>query len=147
MPAEARRTFTIQVADDVSGFLLPRRVQCLGKEAPGVSIDFLPFTISKEIVWDRIDMQVRLTPGRLQPEMMRSQGLAIDAAVVLMPKDHPRAGNPMTAKLYSELPRVKLSQSATGSTVIKDVPAACAAISRSQLRAGSISRISWRTPI
>jgi len=94
VPAEARRTFTIQVADDVSGFLLPRRVQCLGKEAPGVSIDFLPFTISKEIVWDRIDMQVRLTPGRLQPEMMRSQGLAIDAAWSLCPRITPAQATP-----------------------------------------------------
>jgi DNA-binding transcriptional LysR family regulator len=124
VPAEAKRTFTIQVADYVSGFLLPRLVQRLRKEAPGVFIDILPFTISKESVWDRVDMQVRLTPGRLQPEVVRSQRLAVDEIVVLMRKDHPNAEDPMTAELYAQLPHVKLSQSATGTTVIEDVLAA-----------------------
>lgn len=124
VPSEAKRTFTIQVADYVSGFLLPRLVQRLRNEAPGVFIDILPFTISKESVWDRVDMQVRLTPGRLKPEMVRSQRLAVDEVVVLMRKDHPRAADPMTAELYAELPHVKLSQSATGTTVIEDVLAA-----------------------
>ncbi|MBJ3762502.1 LysR family transcriptional regulator [Maribius pontilimi] len=120
-PGKARRTFTIQVADYVSGFLLPRLARRLEKEAPGVSIDILPFTISTESVWDRVDMQVRLTPGRLQPEMVRSKRLAVDEVVVLMREDHPRAGDPMTAELYAALPHVKLSQSATGTTVIEDV--------------------------
>jgi DNA-binding transcriptional LysR family regulator len=124
VPAEANRVFTMQVADYVSGFLLPRLAERLQVEAPGVSIDILPFSITAESVWDRVDMQVRLTPGRLQPEMVRSQRLLADEIVVLMRRDHPRAGEPMTAELYAELPHVKLSQSATGTTVIDDALAA-----------------------
>lgn len=124
VPVEAKRTFTIQVADYVSGFLLPRLVQRLRKEAPGVIIDVLPFTISADSVWDRVDMQVRLTPGRLQPQVVRSRRLAVDEVVVLMRKDHPNVDEPMTAELYAKLPHVKLSQSATGTTVIEDVLAA-----------------------
>ncbi|MET4130590.1 LysR family transcriptional regulator [Roseovarius sp. MBR-6] len=124
LPFEAKRVFTMQVADYVSGFLLPRLAQRLQVEAPGVSIDILPFSISPESVWDRVDMQVRLTPGRLQPEMVRSQRLLADEIVVLMRRDHPRADEPMTAELYADLPHVKLSQSATGTTVIDDALAA-----------------------
>ncbi|MHA7851412.1 LysR family transcriptional regulator [Roseovarius sp.] len=124
VPADAERVFTMQVADYVSGFLLPRLAERLQVEAPGVSIDILPFSITPESVWDRVDMQVRLTPGRLQPEMVRSQRLLADEIVVLMRRDHPRAGEPMTAELYAELPHVKLSQSATGTTVIDDALAA-----------------------
>lgn len=124
VPAKAERTFTIQVADYVSSFLLPRLAQRLQTEAPGVSIDILPFSVSSDSVWDRVDMQVRLTPGRLQPEMVRSQRLLADDIVVLMRPDHPRAGDPMTAELYAALPHVKLSQSATGTTVIDDALAA-----------------------
>jgi DNA-binding transcriptional LysR family regulator len=120
VPSEARRVFTMQVADYVSGFLLPRLAERLQVEAPGISIDILPFSISPESVWDRVDMQVRLTPGRLQPEMVRSQRLLADEIVVLMRRDHPRAQDPMTAELYAALPHVKLSQSATGTTVIDD---------------------------
>ncbi len=124
VPAEANRVFTMQVADYVAGFLLPRLAERLQTEAPGISIDILPFSISTESVWDRVDMQVRLTPGRLQPEMARSQRLLADDIVVLMRRDHPRVDEPMTAELYAELPHVKLSQSATGTTVIEDALAA-----------------------
>jgi len=124
VPAMAERVFTMQVADYVSAFLLPRLAERLQVEAPGVSIDILPFTISPESVWDQVDIQVRLTPGRLQPEMVRSQRLLADEIVVLMRRDHPRAHEPMTAELYAELPHVKLSQSATGTTVIDDALAA-----------------------
>ncbi|MDZ7709513.1 MAG: LysR family transcriptional regulator [Roseovarius sp.] len=124
VPSEARRVFTMQVADYVSGFLLPRLAERLQVEAPGISIDILPFSISPESVWDRVDMQVRLTPGRLQPEMVRSQRLLADEIVVLMRHDHPRANDPMTAELYAGLAHVKLSQSATGTTVIDDALAA-----------------------
>jgi len=124
VPGEADRLFTMQVTDYVSGFLLPRLARRLQKEAPGVSVDILPFSISTDSVWDRVDLQVRLTPGRLQPEMVRSQRLIADDVVVLMRPDHPQAGEPMTAELYAVLPHVKLSQSATGTTVIEDALAA-----------------------
>ena len=120
VPAEAERVFTMQVADYVAGFLLPRLAERLQVEAPAVSIDILPFSLSPESVWDRVDMQVRLTPGRLQPEIVRSQRLLADEIVVLMRRDHPQADAPMTAELYAQLPHVKLSQSATGTTVIDD---------------------------
>lgn len=123
-PSEARRVFTMQVADYVSGFLLPRLAERLQNEAPGISIDILPFSVSPESVWDRVDMQVRLTPGRLKPEVVRSQRLLVDEIVVLMRRDHPSAEAPMTAELYAALPHVKLSQSATGTTVIDDALAA-----------------------
>ena len=124
VPEEATRTFTLQVADYVSGFLLPRLASRLQSEAPGLVIDILPFSVSSESVWDRVDMQVRLTPGRLKPEMVRSQRLLADDIVVLMRPDHPCAYEEMTAELYAELPHVKLSQSATGTTVIDDALAA-----------------------
>ncbi len=119
-PTEANRIFTMQVTDYVSGFILPRLAERLQKEAPGVSVDILPFSISPDSVSDRVDLQIRLTPGRLQPEQVRSQRLVADDIVVLMRPDHPDAGKPMTAELYAALPHVKLSQSATGTTVIED---------------------------
>ena len=124
VPNEANRVFTMQITDYVSGFILPRLAERLQKDAPGVSVDILPFSISTDSVWDRVDVQIRLTPGRLQPEQVRSQRLVADDIVVLMRPDHPDAHKPMTADLYAALPHVKLSQSATGTTVIDDVLAA-----------------------
>lgn len=124
VPSEANRVFTMQITDYISGFILPRLAERLQKEAPSVSVDILPFSISADSVWDRVDVQIRLTPGRLQPEQVRSQRLVADDIVVLMRPNHPDAHKPMTAELYAALPHVKLSQSATGTTVIDDVLAA-----------------------
>lgn len=124
IPAEANRVFTMQVTDYVSGFILPRLAKRLQTEAPGISIDILPFSITAASVWDRVDLQIRLTPGRLQPEVARSQRLMADDIVVLMRQDHPDRDKPMTPELYAALAHVKLSQSATGTTVIDDALAA-----------------------
>jgi DNA-binding transcriptional LysR family regulator len=120
VPSEAKRVFTMQIADYVSGFILPALASHLQREAPGISVDILPFSISADSVWDRVDLQIRLTPGRLQPEVARSQRLIADDVVVIMRPGHPQADQKMTPELYAALPHVKLSQSATGTTVIED---------------------------
>lgn len=119
-PAESTRVFSMQVADYVSGFFLPSFASRIRREAPNITIDIVPFSISTESVWDRVDVQIRLTPGRLKPKLVRSQRLMADDVVVIMRPDHPSASEPMTAELYARLPHVKLSQSSTGTTVIDD---------------------------
>lgn len=121
VPADSNRVFSMQVANYISGFFLPNFARRIGTEAPNITIDILPFSISPESVWDRVDVQIRLTPGRLKPKAVRSKRLMADDVVVIMRPDHPSAGEPMTAELYANLPHVKLSQSSTGTTVIDDV--------------------------
>lgn len=121
VPAESKRVFSMQVANYVSGFFLPSFSQRIREEAPNVTIDILPFSISTESSeWDRVDAQIRLTPGRLKPKAVRSKRLMADDVVVLMRPDHPSASEPMTPELYARLPHVKLSQASTGTTVIDD---------------------------
>lgn len=120
VPRDSNRVFSMQVADYVSGFFLPSLASRIREEAPNITIDILPFSISTESVWDRVDVQIRLTPGRLKPKAVRSKRLMADDVVVLMRPDHPSASEPMTAELYASLPHVKLSQSSTGTTVIDD---------------------------
>lgn len=138
VPQNAERLFSIQVADYVSGFFLPRLTSYILSDAPRVSINVLPFSVSAESVWDRVDLQIRLTPGRLQPEIVRSKRLFADEVVVVMRRDHPAAEAPMTAGLYAELLHVKLSQSATGTTVIEDALA-----SRGLKRHIALTAASW----
>lgn len=120
VPRDSNRVFTMQIANYVSGFFLPSFARRIREEASNITIDILPFSISTESVWDRVDVQIRLTPGRLKPKAVRSKRLMADDVVVLMRPDHPNASDPMTAELYAKLPHVKLSQSSTGTTVIDD---------------------------
>ncbi len=121
VPASSERVFRMQIAGYVAGFFLPSFSERVRREAPNVTIDVLPFSISTESVWDRVDAQIRLTPGRLKPSAVKSRRLMADDIVVLMRPDHPSAEEPMTAELYADLPHVKLSQASTGTTVIDDV--------------------------
>lgn len=120
-PATSKRVFSMQVAGYVSGFFLPSFSKRIREEAPNIAIDILPFSISTESVWDRVDVQIRLTPGRLKPKAVKSKRLMADDIVVIMRPDHPKANEPMTPELYARLPHVKLSQASTGTTVIDDV--------------------------
>lgn len=120
VPRDSNRVFSMQIANYVSGFFLPSFARRIREEAPNITIDILPFSISTESVWDQVDVQIRLTPGRLKPKAVRSQRLMADDVVVLMRPDHPSASEPMTAELYASLSHVKLSQSSTGTTVIDD---------------------------
>lgn len=120
VPAESKRVFSMQVAGYVSGFFLPSFSSRIRSEAPGITIDILPFSVSTDSPWDRVDAQIRLTPGRLKPKAVRSKRLMADDIVVIMRPDHPSASEPMTAELYARLPHVKLSQASTGTTVIDD---------------------------
>jgi len=120
VPGDSTRVFSMQVADYVSGFFLPSFSNRIRQEAPNITIDIVPFSISTESVWDRVDVQIRLTPGRLKPKLVRSRRLMADDVVVIMRPDHPSAAEPMTPELYASLPHVKLSQSSTGTTVIDD---------------------------
>lgn len=120
VPAESKRVFSMQVAGYVSGFFLPSFSSRIRDEAPGITIDILPFSVSTDSPWDRVDAQIRLTPGRLKPKEVRSRRLMADDIVVLMRPDHPNASEPMTAELYARLPHLKLSQASTGTTVIDD---------------------------
>jgi DNA-binding transcriptional LysR family regulator len=120
VPAESKRVFSMQLAGYVSGFFLPSFSNRIREEAPGITIDILPFPVSTDTPWDRVDAQIRLTPGRLKPKAVRSRRLMADDIVVLMRPDHPSASEPMTAELYARLPHVKLSQASTGTTVIDD---------------------------
>lgn len=121
VPGSSERVFRMQIAGYVAGFFLPSFSERIRREAPNVTIDVLPFSISTESVWDRVDAQIRLTPGRLKPGAVKSRRLMADDIVVLMRPDHPSAEAPMTAELYADLPHVKLSQASTGTTVIDDV--------------------------
>jgi DNA-binding transcriptional LysR family regulator len=140
VPAVSKRVFSMQIADYVSGFFLPSFSKRIRTEAPNITIDILPFSISADSVWDRFDVQIRLTPGRLKPKAVKSKRLMADDVVVIMRPDHPQASEPMTAELYASLPHVKLSQSSTGTTVIDDVLA-----ERGLLRHPAFIVSSWDT--
>lgn len=119
-PAKTERVFTLQIADYVSGMLLPRLAKRLREEAPGISAEVVPFTLDANMRADTADVQVRFTPGALRPSVSRSQRLLTDHFIVVMRPDHPAANSHMTVELYASLNHVRLSPASIGTTIVDD---------------------------
>jgi DNA-binding transcriptional LysR family regulator len=119
-PSSSERVFTMQIADYVSGILLPRLTERLFREAPGVSVNVVPFSVSSDIRNETPDVQIKFTPNDRHQTEARNMRLLTDRFIVVMRPDHPAVGQQMTAELYASLHHVKLSQAATGTTLIDD---------------------------
>lgn len=120
VPQEAERVFSMQIADYVSGLLLPPLAQRLSSEAPRASVEVIPFLVNNKPMEVQADVQIRFTPGGDVPTVARSRRLLSDKFIVVMRNDHPATQQDMTAELYADLTHVKLSQAATGTTMIDD---------------------------
>lgn len=119
-PSKSERVFTMQIADYVSGILLPRLTERLCREAPGVSVNVMPFSVASETRNESADVQIRFTPNDRHQTEARNMRLLTDRFIVVMRPDHPAVGRKMTPELYASLHHVKLSQAATGTTLIDD---------------------------
>lgn len=120
-PAEAERVFTIQIADYVSGVILPRLAERLRREAPGVSVKVMPFSVDQATAMDDSDVQIRFTLGEIRPAAARTKRLFTDRFIVVMRPDHEAASRDMDVELYASLNHVKLSPAAIGTTIVDDV--------------------------
>ena len=119
-PLVSSRTFTIQIADYVSGFVLPRLSAVLRAEAPGVKLVIAPFSDRLGSSEEPASLQIRLTWGDERPPGIRSQRLLTDSFVVLMRRGHEAARAPMTVEHYASLNHIKVSAAAVGTTIIDD---------------------------
>ena len=118
-PQTSRRTFTIQVADYVSGFLLPSLAARLGEVAPSVSIVVVPFETRGE-PGAVPSLVIRLADPHGEPEGTRFERLMCDDFVVLMRADHPAAEGDWSVERYASLRHLKVSAAAVGSRLIDE---------------------------
>ena len=113
VPAEARNTFVLAMADATAAALMPRMVALLGAEAPGVSVRVLPLSTRdpRRMLDDELtDLAIGYFPAVLADlTAQRQAGEPVAYAhprvydgeyVCLMRKDHPLAGAPLTLDAY-----------------------------------------------
>ena len=113
VPAEARNTFVLAMADATAAALMPRMVELLGAEAPGVSVRVLPLSTRdpRRLLDDEVaDLAIGYFPAVLadltaqrqagEPVAYAHQRVYDGEYVCLMRKDHPLAGAPLTLDAY-----------------------------------------------
>jgi DNA-binding transcriptional LysR family regulator len=119
-PASAKRLFTMQIADYVSGILLAPLAKRLQTDAPGISVEVLPFSMGTETERLTADVQIRFTPGQKAPAALRVERLITDKFMVVMRPGHPAAGAKLTPESYASLSHVRLSPSAIGTMMVDE---------------------------
>ena len=119
-PATAERVFTMQIADYISGMLLAPLARRLQDEAPGASVEVLPFATGADADKMATDVQVRFTPGDQALSATRVERLITGEFMVVMRPDHPAAADDLTPETYAALNHVRLSPAATGTMMVDE---------------------------
>jgi DNA-binding transcriptional LysR family regulator len=119
-PATAKRAFTMQIADYVSGMVLARLAKRLEVEAPRVSVEVLPFGTGPDAEKVVADVQVRFTPDENVLPTARVERLITGSFIVIMRPGHPAASGELTPESYAALDHVRLSPSAIGTRMVDE---------------------------
>jgi DNA-binding transcriptional LysR family regulator len=120
-PHSSERSFTVRVSEYVAPFLLPTLCSRLRGQAPRVRLSAARFSSH--------DADGRIEPNEVHVRMASPDPIPVgctgvrlleDEFVVLMSREHPEAGQPMTLARYLGLPHVKVAATALGTNMIDD---------------------------
>lgn len=112
-PATAQRTFRLMTSDYVEFVLLPRLLQHLGKHAPGVRIQVLPWgqhRVPDELARGGAELAIGYF-DKLPPHH-HERGLFEERYVCIVRKRHPVVRDKLTLRTYVQLGHVMVTQNA-----------------------------------
>ena len=110
--ASVKRTFTLRTSDGFVENFGPRLLARVGKEAPGIRLNFLqkPDKDSAPLRAGRIDLETAVLETSMGPEL-RTQALFADRLVGAIRASHPLAKKRIDAKAYAAARHVIVSRS------------------------------------
>ena len=120
-PAASQRAFRFHMSDLGEVSFLPRLVEHVRRDAPGVYLEALGLpleAIDQGLASGALDIAVGFLPGLA--EQVRRRRLFRDPYVCLMRSDHPRIGTRLTRKLFLEASHALVSSIGSGHRVIED---------------------------
>jgi DNA-binding transcriptional LysR family regulator len=111
-PATSRRKFRIALADMMLDLLWPPLVSKLERDAPGIDLHAVPYTLGGAHMQLR-EAHVDLAIGMLteHDHSLRSTWLADSGYVLAMREDHPLAGRPVTLEEFLDARHLLISLS------------------------------------
>ncbi|KFE33384.1 LysR family transcriptional regulator [Thioclava atlantica] len=119
-PSKSDRVFTMQIADYVSGMVLAPLAQRLERDAPGISVNVIPFGTGADATRKLSDVQIMFAPEASLSAAIRTRRLLDDRFLVVMRQGHPAAREELTVERYAGLRHARISPAAIGTTLIDD---------------------------
>ena len=101
-PAESTRSFSLSCIDTTQVIVLPRLIEALARDAPGVSLETRPLASSGDVFRSLAAGELDLVIGRFEgvPTGIRQSPLYADEVVCLARTGHPRVGSRITLAQY-----------------------------------------------
>lgn len=101
-PASARRAFVLGAIDTTQAVVLPRLLELLREQAPGVDVSTAPLRSTDETFSQLRSGERDLAIGRFEapPDAIRHELLYRDRIVCLARRDHPRVRGKLSLKRY-----------------------------------------------
>lgn len=123
-PAAARAVFRIATSDHPGTLVLPRLLEVLSRNAPGIDVRLI--ALDKRDAFDLVDRnEIDLVIGSFRniPKRIRRQRLYTDRYVCILRRDHPLLGAPggMTLDAYVSVPHVLVTLAADDRGVVDEV--------------------------
>lgn len=121
-PRTSDRTFRIGVADALEGWLLPRLLRALGREAPNMRIIVLPVqfrTVGEMLASRRVDLAI--TVADELPSSIRRRSLLSCGFVCLYDPRHVRIGKRLSEREYFAHEHVIVSYNGDMRGVVEDL--------------------------
>lgn len=117
-PATAKRRFRICLTDISEVVLLPRLLDHLGREAPGVQVEteIVSAASARRLEDGEVDLAVGFMP-QLEAGFY-GQTLFRQNFVCLVAKDHPRIGSKLTRKAFAVESHAVIASSGTGHAIV-----------------------------
>lgn len=111
-PGTAHRNFHLGVSDYVGEFVLPRLCSYVGQVAPNVSLSILPLDDRKAadvVAYEGVELHLAIHGEASIVRPVQTQRLLDDTFMVLMRKEHPMAGKPLSLDDYLSLKHIKVT--------------------------------------
>lgn len=109
-PASSRRTFRVAITDGIGYVLLPALLGVLEREAPGVTMHFLPMPshpVAEDLIAGRVDLAITYF-GDLPPSIRRER-LYVERYVALVARANRAVGRRLDADGFREADHVAVS--------------------------------------
>ena len=121
-PARATNRFVVRMSDLLGYLLLPRLLDAMQREAPGISLDILHLAPGRTVdAIDRDEVHVAVSMGLDHSASTRSETLLGDRMMCVMRAGHPLDGGPLALDDFMRCGHLKVSMSPTDRRFVDDV--------------------------
>jgi DNA-binding transcriptional LysR family regulator len=122
-PATSNETFLLAMSDHAELVLLPRLLGRLGREAPGIDLQVLPWGLHEAhpgLARGEIDAMISFYEPAAVPPGHQDETLLTDTFLCMVRRDHPSVGSRLTLRTFVELSHVLVTERPHARSVIDD---------------------------